>query len=224
MKRKLTDEERRLWANAMRTVRPLPPGRAPSEPPASATPAAGEIKRRLAHAVLEPSRPAHIGPRPTPALVPLPRRDKQRLARGHLPIDARLDLHGMTQTEAHAALARFLGNAQAGGAQFVLVITGTGARGATGERGVLRRQVPLWLHLPEFRPYVVGFEVGPRRARRRRRAVYPAAAVGAKGALEKAHRKRRRIAISRGDQTTSGTGAKRPSSPSISSTPVRMPK
>ena len=159
MKRKLTDEERRLWANAMRTVRPLPPGRAPSEPPASATPAASEIKRRLAHAVLEPSRPAHIGPRPTPALVPLPRRDKQRLARGHLPIDARLDLHGMTQTEAHAALARFLGNAQAGGAQFVLVITGTGARGATSERGVLRRQVPLWLHLPEFRPYVVGFEL-----------------------------------------------------------------
>jgi DNA-nicking Smr family endonuclease len=156
MKRKLTDEEGRLWANAMRAVRPLPPGRAPSEPPASA-PAASEIKRRLAHAVLEPSRPA-TSPRPTPALVPLPRRDKQRLARGHLPIEARLDLHGMTQTEAHAALARFLGSAQANGAQFVLVITGTGARGVSSERGVLRRQVPLWLHLPEFRPYVVGFE------------------------------------------------------------------
>jgi DNA-nicking Smr family endonuclease len=158
MKRKLTDEERRLWANAMRTVRPLPPGRAPSEPRASEMPATNEVKRRLAHAVLEPNRPPHTGPRPTPALVPLPRRDKQRLGRGHLPIDARLDLHGMTQTEAHAALARFLGSAQAGGAQFVLVITGTGARGAIGERGVLRRQVPLWLHLPEFRPYVVGFE------------------------------------------------------------------
>lgn len=158
MKRKLTDEERRLWANAMRAVRPLRPGRALSEPPASETPATAEIKRRLAHAVLEPSRPAQSSARQTPAIVPLPRRDKQRLARGHSSIDARLDLHGMTQAEAHAALASFLGSAQANGAKFVLVITGTGTRGTAGERGVLRRQVPLWLHLPEFRFYVVGFE------------------------------------------------------------------
>jgi DNA-nicking Smr family endonuclease len=158
MRRKLTDEERRLWANAMRAVRPLRGDRASSAPPEAETPAAAESKRRLAHAVLEPSRPAHSAPRQTPAIVPLPRRDKQRLARGHSPIDARLDLHGLTQAEAHAALARFLGRAQASGARFVLVITGTGTRGAAGERGVLRRQVPLWLHLPEFRSYVVGFE------------------------------------------------------------------
>jgi DNA-nicking Smr family endonuclease len=158
MRRKLTGEERRLWANAMRAVRPLRPGPELSEPPASEPHAAAEIKRGLVHAVLEPGRPAPSGPRQTPAIVPLPRRDKQRLARGHSAIDARLDLHGMTQAEAHAALARFLGSAQAGGAKFVLVITGTGARGAAGERGVLRRQVPLWLHLPEFRSYVVGFE------------------------------------------------------------------
>lgn len=157
MRRKLTDEERRLWANAMRAVRPLR-GEGVSSPPEAETPAEVESKRRLAHAVLEPSRPAHSAPRQTPAIVPLPRRDKQRLARGHSAIDARLDLHGLTQAEAHAALARFLGSAQARGAKFVLVITGTGTRGAAGERGVLRRQVPLWLHLPEFRSYVVGFE------------------------------------------------------------------
>ena len=158
MRRKLTDEERRLWANAMRAVRPLRGEGVPSAPPEAETPAEVESKRRLAHAVLETSRPAHSAPRQTPAIVPLPRRDKQRLARGHSAIDARLDLHGLTQAEAHAALARFLGSAQARGAKFVLVITGTGARGAAGERGVLRRQVPLWLHLPEFRSYVVGFE------------------------------------------------------------------
>jgi len=92
--------------------------------------------------------------------VPLDRRVMQRLARGAEPIDARLDLHGRTQSEAQAALLRFLRKAQADGARFVLVITGKGARARDdwSERGVLRRQVPLWLELPEFRAYVVGFE------------------------------------------------------------------
>jgi DNA-nicking Smr family endonuclease len=40
----------------------------------------------------------------------------------------------------------------------VLVITGKGKMGAESERGVLRRQVPQWLSLPEFRSLVVGFE------------------------------------------------------------------
>jgi DNA-nicking Smr family endonuclease len=66
----------------------------------------------------------------------------------------------MTQSRAHAVLTRFLREAQAGGARFVLVITGKGggAYGEQGERGVLKRQVPLWLTLPEFRALVLGFE------------------------------------------------------------------
>ena len=57
-------------------------------------------------------------------------------------------------------MLRFLQAAQRDGAKFVLVITGKGARAQDehGERGVLKRQVPLWLKLPEFRAYVVGFE------------------------------------------------------------------
>jgi DNA-nicking Smr family endonuclease len=89
----------------------------------------------------------------------LDRRARQRLARGVDPIEARLDLHGHTQAAARAALLRFVQQAQADGSRFTLVITGKGARtGEAGERGVLRRQVPLWLALPEFRSYVVGFE------------------------------------------------------------------
>ena len=80
---------------------------------------------------------------------------KQRVARGKEAIDARLDLHGFTQSEAHAALLRFLRNANARNARLVLVITG---KGRGGEIGVLRRQVPQWLGLPEFREFVVGFE------------------------------------------------------------------
>jgi DNA-nicking Smr family endonuclease len=104
-------------------------------------------------------RKAAPAPKPTPALAPLDRRQKQRLARGREAIDARIDLHGRTQSEAHHALLQFLRHAQTDGAKFVLVITGKGARGdASGERGVLKRQVPHWLRLPEFRAYVVGFE------------------------------------------------------------------
>jgi len=88
------------------------------------------------------------------------RREKQELARGRAAIEARIDLHGMTQAQAHSALRRFLHRSQARGAKFVLVITGKGVPNAPhGERGVLRQQVPLWLALPEFRICVLGFDV-----------------------------------------------------------------
>src|SRR6185437_14768111 len=90
-------------------------------------------------------------------LAPLGRRMRQRVARGREAIDARMDLHGLTQAEAHAALSRFLYAASARGARLVLVITGKGGRGG-GERGVLRRQVPHWLALPDMRELVIGFE------------------------------------------------------------------
>jgi DNA-nicking Smr family endonuclease len=83
---------------------------------------------------------------------------KQRVARGKEALDGRLDLHGLTQSEAHATLLRFLRAASTRGARLVLVITGKGARAGDSERGVLRRQVPHWLGLPEFRALVVGFE------------------------------------------------------------------
>jgi DNA-nicking Smr family endonuclease len=95
---------------------------------------------------------------PQPSLAPLDRRMRRRLARGTESIDARFDLHGLTQAEAHAALHRFLHSAQARGCRLVLVITGKGGSGDGSERGVLKRQVPLWLRLPEFRTMIVGFE------------------------------------------------------------------
>ena len=66
----------------------------------------------------------------------------RKLTRGKLRPEARIDLHGMTQDQAHNALSRFLRNAQADGMKFVIVVTGKGLRGASGsERGVLRREV-----------------------------------------------------------------------------------
>ena len=94
------------------------------------------------------------------------------MSRGRKEIDARLDLHGMTQTRAHRALFGFLQRAHHDGLTFVLVITGKGKVGGTeAERGVLRRQVPQWLSLPEFRTLVVGFEEAAYRPWRRGRAL-----------------------------------------------------
>ena len=151
-RRRVSDEEQALWRSVTRTISPLRGKRRESEPaPDDAKPKAKPETRRPSsrHPVASLQTPS------APALAPLDRRDRQRLARGTQSIDARLDLHGRTQAQAHAALLRFLRRVQADGARTVLVITGKG--GVGGERGVLKRQVPLWLALPEFRSLVVGF-------------------------------------------------------------------
>lgn len=153
--RKLRDDELHLWKGVTRTVTPLPRPRAlaPATPGESRSAAKSSIKSKPVPApVFLPPSAASL-----PALAPLDRRTKQRLARGIESIDSRLDLHGHTQAEAHAALLGFLRRAQAQEARIVLVITGKGG-GVASERGVLRRQVPLWLAAPEFRKFVVGFE------------------------------------------------------------------
>jgi DNA-nicking Smr family endonuclease len=73
------------------------------------------------------------------------------LKRGKHKIEARLDLHGMTQQEAHHALARFIRAARSEGKRCVLVITGRGSVGG----GVLRAAVPRWFEEPEFRPHLL---------------------------------------------------------------------
>ena len=161
-RRPLSDEEEALWAGFARSITPLLPSRksttSASAPPSK--PAAKEVAKPAAAREPAPS-PARARPAAAPPpLASLPRRLKQRVARGREPIDDRIDLHGMTQARAHGALLGFLRRAQAAGAKTVLVVTGKGGSSSPGtaERGVLKRQVPLWLALPEFRPLVVGFD------------------------------------------------------------------
>jgi DNA-nicking Smr family endonuclease len=154
-RRKLSDEERTLWHRITRSVAPLRRRVVESGETASTAAKVRAAPGGRAHAPVRTPTPP---PMPAPNVEPLDRKLKRRLARGAVGIDARLDLHGKTQSQAHAALLRFLHKAQSDGARFVLVITGKGTREDGGERGVLKRQVPLWLRLPEFRGYVVGVE------------------------------------------------------------------
>jgi len=80
------------------------------------------------------------------------KRTLQRLKSGEMSIDGTIDLHGMTQTEAHPALLRFLERAAAAGQRCLLVITGKG--GPQGE-GILRYQVPRWLNEPAPRAKIL---------------------------------------------------------------------
>ena len=75
-----------------------------------------------------------------------------KLKKGRLPLEGRVDLHGMTQGEAYSLLLTFLNRAHAGGIRYVLVITGKGS--SSGGDGILRRSVPAWLSTPAFRHLV----------------------------------------------------------------------
>src|SRR5207247_1221388 len=143
------------WKGVTRSVKPLRMS-LPDEPDELAHVGAPEAKRSMTPSHPPPAREKATAAKPvpqSPPLAPLGRRLKKRVARGTHAIDVRIDLHGMTQSEAHYALLTFLRTAQARGASLALVITGKGGGGARGERGVLRRQVPMWLRLPEFRGF-----------------------------------------------------------------------
>lgn len=163
-RRVLSQDERELWTAVTRSIAPLretvesAPEEDAAAPVAPSPPA--PLKRRASGTPQVKPAPAKTAPPPSPPpVVPLGRRLRSRVARGAEAIEGRLDLHGLTQSEAHAALLHFLRGAQTRNARLVLVITGKGRRDAgAGERGVLRRQVPLWLKLPEFRAFVVGME------------------------------------------------------------------
>jgi DNA-nicking Smr family endonuclease len=162
-RRALSEEERALWESVAKQTKPLRKKPRAAKAPAAAPDAepAAAVKQVAARPLPSAGtvRAAKPAPPVAPPLAPLGRRERSHLSRGRKEIEDRLDLHGMTQTRAHRALSGFLQRAHHDGLTFVLIITGKGRTvGGESERGVLRRQVPLWLNLPEFRTLVVGFE------------------------------------------------------------------
>jgi len=164
-KRSLSGEERTLWATVARTVAPLrPEDTVPPPPsPAAETPVAVSA---VAKGTGTPAKAGKLGkavPPPPPPLHPIERRTLTRVARGTIEIDGRIDLHGLTQLDAHDRLRGFLHDAQSRGSKLVIVITGKGKVGGDdpfgmNERGILRRRVPQWLAEPGLRNIVIGFE------------------------------------------------------------------
>lgn len=173
----LSTEDRQIWSKVAATLTPLKTTR-PLEPDPDlehelslaeemaragiAMTGAGQDAGAPETAIRSPAQPK--GP---PPLAPLERRVRQKIVRGMRSFDARIDLHGLTQHEAHDRLRGFLHLAYQRGHVIVLVITGKGGRSGPGsghgapymdERGILRRVVPQWLAMADLRHIVLGFE------------------------------------------------------------------
>lgn len=186
--RHLSDEDIALWELVasridpargkprVNDVEPAPEPPSPERlkphrrPPLDASPPVAS-PARPPPAARTPPAPKAPPPPPPPQPVALERRKARRIARGTEEIDARLDLHGMTQSDAHAALVHFVRRCHADGLRNLLVITGKGGapRGedatdhwhdvshAGRSRGVLRRNVPRWLAGADIGTLVVSY-------------------------------------------------------------------
>ena len=155
--KKLSDEDRVLWNLIARSAKPLKGKRL--EPDDIAIDAkAGEPEPPSKIIVVSPAQPAPHK-RQTVGHV-LDRQTLEKLSKGRLPIEGRVDLHGMSQAEAHGLLLSFLQRAHAGGVRYVLVITGKGS--SSGGEGILRRAVPSWLTTPPFRTLVSSHDFAAR--------------------------------------------------------------
>ncbi|MET3927697.1 Smr/MutS family protein [Devosia sp. 2618] len=122
----------------------------------------------------KPPRPSFLPPYQAPlpsATLPEKAVDpaiRKKVGRGRIEIDGRIDLHGMTQTEARGALHHFIHSRYSRGDRTVLVITGKGIKtdndyvAAMTERGVLRTMLPIWLNEPSLSMLVSGWSVAAR--------------------------------------------------------------
>ncbi|WP_413991794.1 Smr/MutS family protein [Labrys okinawensis] len=165
-RKELTAEDSELWAHVTREVTPLKRRRrkpVPKPAEEALEPAAGPAAKPVPKAKSAAPKPVKPVAPPLPPIAPIDKHERRQVVRGTRAIDARIDLHGMRQAEAHGALRGFLAIAQMRGYSMVLVITGKGGTGgeslfSADERGVLRRVVPQWLRMPDLRPLVLGFE------------------------------------------------------------------
>lgn len=161
--RKLSNEERILWGKVAKSTRPLPERKNDlsaldeflAEEQAQQTARLEKTKIELQSSAAQPSTPLPQKQLPT-RHHPLEKPVKRKIAKGRLPLEARIDLHGMIQSEAHVILLDFLIRAHERGLRHVLVITGKGS--SMGSDGALKRAVPFWFSKPEFRYLISSYE------------------------------------------------------------------
>ena len=151
-------EEIGLWRRAMRDVAPLRDRPARAEPVMERRhPAGPSAVPAVRNPTKEAGKPPGLPNKPSPVLQPLDRfagvdrATAEKVKRGRYPVAGRLDLHGLTQIEAHRALVDFVSGARAAGKRCVLVITGHGRISG----GVLKASVPRWLSEPELRRHIL---------------------------------------------------------------------
>lgn len=166
-------EDAALWREVMRNVRPLPGRALPSHPMAPPLHDHGAPLPSRHYATVTKPKPSRRESLLERGLNGLDARRAERLRRGEIAIDARLDLHGLTQDAAHRALESFLAGSIAAGRRCVLVITGKGSarpESSPGRRfsmpegpGVLRAALPHWIEQSPLRARIVALQPAHRR-------------------------------------------------------------
>lgn len=143
-----------LWRYVTRNVTPYRPQRHPTPDPERLEPEPRMVPDREADFSAPSPPPAKRAPLPLKlgAVAAMDKRTGQRFKRGDMPIDGRIDLHGMTLDQAHAALTGFIRRSYAQGARCVVVVTGKGGAQGTGK---IRRETPDWLNRPDLRPLIL---------------------------------------------------------------------
>ena len=145
----LSDEDRVLWTLVARTAEPLKGRKALTVP---TTEKAATVSGAPIAQLASPLAASAVPKKRELRIATLDRPTFEKLSKGRLPIEGRVDLHGLTQDEAYSLLLSFLRRAHRNGVRYVLVITGKGSS-AKGD-GVLRRSVPAWLATPPFRALI----------------------------------------------------------------------
>lgn len=158
--KRLSDEDRILWNKVALTATPLKGKLVPSVEEETRT-----FEQFLATAldgdVVAPRpEPKPAAQNPRAQTHPFDAQTRDKLSKGKLSIGGTVDLHGMTQSEAHSLLLSFLHRAHTAGMRYVLVITGKGA--SFGSEGALKRAVPNWLATPAFRALVSSHDAAAR--------------------------------------------------------------
>lgn len=157
---KLNPEDRILWGKVARSTRPMP-GRMEEllgfEEQFATLVEEKQVPALSRAALSSPTNSSEADRKPAAHIHhPLEKPVKRKLSRGHLALEARIDLHGLIQSEAHGMLLDFLIRAHERGLRHVLVITGKGS--SLGSEGALKRAVPLWFAMPEFRFIISSYE------------------------------------------------------------------
>ncbi len=169
-RRRLSPEEIELWRKVTESAQRMHPDRPRHEAPMPKPKPVKTVKQRVAQSfeVGSKSRAAQSGHDLVPALpermakqpVHMDKKAFTRLKRGKMLPEAKIDLHGMTQEQAHPALVGFIQRAHGSGKRLVLVVTGKGkSRPDDGpipvRRGILKHNVPQWLAMPPLAPLVL---------------------------------------------------------------------
>ncbi len=183
-RRTLTPEEAELWRRVKRTAVPLhrpPPDRHEPDPGPATDPPAPASASRPAVDLSDLSLGGKAASEPAAHRTHLPlseqlarqavRMDSKaygRMRRGKLEVEGRIDLHGLTLSEAHPRLVSFVMSSHGAGRRLVLVITGKGRDRDRDDpvpmrRGILRHQVPHWLSTPPLRGVVLQVSEAHRR-------------------------------------------------------------